>query len=239
VQLRNAQEAHTNMNSGWVEATIRAVENVVIASSETGVRVVGLAAPDAGAGVTTLAGTMATVYARSGFRTLLIDLQSTVSHFDNTWLPGKNDAREFIVPGADEVDRLYGRPERRSQPLFNNVAALREAFSGQLQGYSKIVVDLPPLMENRAGGINAVAVAAACDSVLIVCAKGVVTTQRLRAMVGLVRSAGGQIGGSIMNEVRYPAPGAEIAAMAARALSFTPRFSQWIQRRAIASELLN
>jgi hypothetical protein len=108
-----------------------------------------------------------------------------------------------------------------------------------LDGYDKIIVDIPAVLESDDLLINPIAAAAACDSVIMVCVRGKVVQSRLAAALDGIRAAGGNVTGTVLNEWGYLSAGAEIAVAAQRWFRWLPPLRDWVAQKALRSEILN
>lgn len=228
------------MNHAWTRAAVRSVEQIVLSSFEDGHRIIGFTAAEPRSGVSTLALSTAEVFARAGLRTLFIDLsqplqEPTTGPF---WALGEEDPRSRILRRNDGADQLIARPTIITLSSFNNITHIRNIMVGELAEYSRIVIDIPAILDAQTT-INPAAAAAACDSVLLVCVRGRLTRRRLARSMEFIQAAGGKVKGTVLNEMDYATPGVEIARIAKRVFRSAPRIAAWIERKALGSELLN
>ena len=219
-----------------IEDWLQSVEQIAVSAVVNGTRVLGFTGPEAGSGVTTLSRMLAEVLARSGVRSLLVDLSRPT---ENAGVPaGGDEPWRRIVQNESQFHMLVAVPTSDSKFRFNNVAWLRQRLDQELADHDVIVLDLPPLITDRTDLINPVAAAAACDSVLMVCARGRVTRARLKEAVRLLLPAQVNLTGTILNDIDYASPGEEMARTARRFSWLAPKVSRWIERRALGSEML-
>jgi Mrp family chromosome partitioning ATPase len=220
------------------ELLTRFCEQIMLAANTAGVRIIGIASAEAGAGVSLIARGLAETYARAGMRTLLLDL-SRSGGGPATWAPSRSAAAEAVERDAVGFDRITGSAAPTTRPLFNNLALLRQAYADELSEYGTIVVDLPPVLHDGADLINGAAAALACDGVVLVCPTGRMSRTRLAQASGALRGAHVKLLGTVLNEQHAPTLGREIAREAARLQRISPRLARWIGRQALASEFLN
>jgi Mrp family chromosome partitioning ATPase len=123
--------------------------------------------------------------------------------------------------------------------MYGNVAMLRRTFGEELAHYGTIIVDMPSLINPHSGQINGVGVAAACDSVYLVCVADVTTRGEIVQAAEALRSVSAKLVGTIANDVAFATLGSEIAREARRIKRLLPRVSGWIERKALGSVFLN
>lgn len=229
----------TNADDAWIGAVIRAIEQIALSSAANGHRVIGFTGVERHSGVSTIARCTAEVFENSGVKTLLVDLTQPVDRIAEgpAWLPGRDDPRQYISRRNDGADRLIARPTAGTHAVFNNIHSVRHSLAEELKDYSKIIVDIPPILEVTGHQINPAAAAAVCDAVLMVCVRGGVTFQQVTQAMAMIRSAGAKITGTVLNEIGYSTPGVGLARIARRVLP--GRMGRWLQRKALESELLN
>lgn len=220
------------MLSSWTNG----VDRVCIATFDRGVRVLAVAGARAGAGVSSLSGSIAESLSLSGRSTLLVDLSA----------PGSNPATSSGVDGAPGIeqdergfDRMRVPHDARSRGLFSSTEHVRRLLDGQLKSYSSIVIDLPPLLDTSGQWVNPVAAAAGSDGVLLIAMTGRSTREDLAAARSLLELGGAKPVGIVMNDLAAPTLGAEVAREMRRIERFLPRLASWCSRKALASPLLN
>jgi Mrp family chromosome partitioning ATPase len=178
--------------------------------------------------------------ARSGVRTLLVDLAGSMGSGagEAGWAPG-GPALQRVRSDPKGYDILTGSVTPASRALFNKVDAFRGMFEGELSTYAAIIVDLPPPIDRSEDRINPIAAASACDTVLMVCAMGQLVQPRIKAAVAGLNSAGVVLGGTVINHTQRPTLGADMAASVRRLRFAFPRTATWLARRLVASKFLN
>lgn len=226
------------------QSWLQPIEQVMLAAVDSKVQVLGIFSPDRGSGVSAVCLMLAECHSRTGTKTLLIDLSQTIEHSDDdlseseAWAPG-DGAAQLIQSHKGGFDVLAVRPSSRTRPMFNNVDVLRRMFKDELAAYEAIVVDLPPVLNARENRINPLAAARACDAVVMVCMIGMVTHQRVKATLSMLQTAGIQLGGTLANELHNPTLAYEMSAYIRRFAGIAPRFSAWIERKLMSSQVLN
>jgi hypothetical protein len=223
------------------ESWVRPVEQIVLSTIGADQRILGFTAPESGSGVSALSNATAELFGRSGFKTLMVDLTTPVkdSFVHRSWIPTLEDPNAFISSrDGRKFDTLVAQPTASSQFAFNNVAAFRKELD-KLESYDRIVIDLSPIDTTITNMINPCAAAAVCDAVFVICVKGRVTRQRLCRALDLIRAAGGNVVGTVLNEVGDATPGVELANLIGGILGQNSRLSRSLASRVMKSEILN
>lgn len=219
------------------------VERIVFATFARGVRVIGVTGARPESGVSSVCRCIAEAVTRTGRKTLLLDLSGRPdpgpAAVSAAWRPGEGGAGQSIRPEPGGYDRLAATFDAGSRGLFNNIDRLRRALGEDLSQYEAIVVDLPSVPVADQDRLNGAAVAAACDAVVLVCVAGEVSREQVSASLDALANAQAQLLGTVLNDMRNPTLGAEIAREAARFRRYLPRLSGWVERKALASVLLN
>lgn len=184
--------------TGW----FRPVEQLVLSSTRDR-RVIGITAPHVAVGVSTTASAFAEISARWGARTLLVDLSHVYSenHGGRCWAPGIGDPRQFIEASDQSFDFLQAVPSPATLGAVDTTRTFRQCLADDLGEYGAIVVDLAPILEWQLDAINPLVAAVACDGVIVVCAQGITTEEQLRRSVESIRTAGGSVIGTVLNDV--------------------------------------
>jgi Mrp family chromosome partitioning ATPase len=225
------------------------MEQTVLSIDFAKARIVGFTSAEPNSGNSICAVATATVYARSGRPVLLIDLSQ--SGRDNPshgwvagdsgegWFPGDIETDRWLIHREQGFDQLTVRPTETNRFLFTDVRRIRAALEEHLKRYSVVLLDLGPLVDDELEEfLSPLAPASACDAVLLICRRGILTRGRLQRAMAVVRSADFAIRGVILNDLTFISVGQEIAAWLGRTLRFMPRFAAKLQRKILASELL-
>ena len=217
------------------------IEKIFHSTLGNGTRVIGLASPCSGSGVTSLAVALARRCALGGIQTLLIDMASPVmvDSQASDWTPGRGGVGQEIECDKLGFDRLPVRPSAETVYKFRDPATLREVFSEELTRYDAIIIDLAPVPNSDPAAIPGAIGASACDSVLLVGMTGRITRYDLDAAIDALKATNAPLAGIILNDRDNPTLGAEIAREARRIERFLPRLSRSIQKVANRVRLLN
>ena len=183
--------------SGW----LRPIEHMVLASARDR-RIIGITAPHAAAGVSTVSSAFAEMSARWGAKTLLVDLSQVISDAGDgqRWAPGLSDPRLFLETSERSYDVLQAIPTSATLGAFNSARHFRGSLVKELAEYSAIILDLPSILDFSLETVNPLVASVACDGIIIVCVKGRTTTDHLKQTVEAIKIAGGPIVGTVLND---------------------------------------
>lgn len=224
-----------------VECWTPMVERIVFATFKRGKRILAVTSPRPAAGVTSLCEQLARVTALTGTRTLLVDMtrQAEATIPESVWQPCKGNAGQSIVRDSAGFDRLAARFTQADRFAFGNVDRLRQSFAEDLAAYEAVIVDARPVPTIETAYINGAAAAAACDATIVLCMSGQVARSDLLECQDALANAQVNLLGVVLNEMQNPTLGAELAREARRLHKILPRFSNWLQRKALANAFLN
>jgi Mrp family chromosome partitioning ATPase len=194
----------------------RSIEQIMLSSTDSKTRVLGLTSVRRGAGLSLVCRQLARTVAAAEFKTLLVDMSKPRGGVavDTTRSPAPTEVRTSIVPSGDGYDVLRGRAGDEWRSLFGSLPRLRETLGTDLEDYTRIVLDMPPIIDDLDTGINSIALAAICDRLLLVCAVGRDTRSELSKSVALLRGAGITLSGIVSNEQLQVDPRAEFGQLA-------------------------
>lgn len=183
---------------GWQ----RSIEQIILTSTNARNRVLGLTSVRRGAGVSLVCRHLAKTVGVGGSKALLVDMseppESPPINSERQWSVAA--IRERIVPSVHGYDLLAGHAGEGDYGLFGNLPRLREMLASEFLDYDRIIVDIPAILDAAETGFNAVAAAAICDRLLLVCAVGTDKRAELSEAVSLLKGAGVAISGVISNE---------------------------------------
>jgi cellulose biosynthesis protein BcsQ len=220
--------------------TLIAFEQVVQIAQRKCAKLVGFCGATRDAGATTCAALAAATAARSGFKVLLMDFsRGSESPDDSGWYPGVPQSKISMLTSIEGFDFIQINTAGANRYSFNKLNETREALLRDFYDYQMIFVDLPPQLEIREGAVNAIAAAALCEVIFLICCAGVHSRGEMVKAVDRLRTSGCQLEGIILNEHQYRTPGQEIAARASGLFRFFPGFAARASRAALRSELLN
>jgi Mrp family chromosome partitioning ATPase len=221
-----------------IESWLRPIERLALFARERKCRAIGFVSPDAGAGTSRVCEEVAQALARSGSKTLLLDLSTLVQSLDKTpaWVPGIKGAAASVTADRRGFERLEAAATPDTRFLFNNVERLRWTMFDDLAAYQMIVVDLPSVLDAGADALNGVAMAAACDAAYLVCRMSQITRPRLERTVKQLKGGGVEIAGTVLNDATADMPGGKRLRKAVRG-SPTRRLGAWIESKLLEQQL--
>jgi Mrp family chromosome partitioning ATPase len=228
----------------------RSIEQVALAATSDTNRIIGLAGMSRRSGVSLIGRSLAKSLAAGELRTLRVDLNPDSDavpnpHGADGWAPGRSKAQSWIRTTPDGYDVLEVRTTPQTRPLFSNLARLREVFAEEFAEYRRVIVELPPVAESEAGAVNPVAVAGACDAVLLVVVVGRDMRPQVVQAVDALRAAGVRVSGAIANEYDWKSAeeefrlAAELArkriVAASRRIDWQPSRYMWWRKKSDAA----
>ena len=220
----------------------RTAEQMMLAAVESKIRVLAVTSVHSGSGVSTAARGLAVACARSGRKTLLIDLTATVQPADlaGAWSPGAPLPPDAVRSSDDGLSVLTVVPTSTNRTLFGNVELLQKVFQRDLAGFATIIVELPAVGNEEAERLNPVAAARAADAVVLVALTGLTTRDELSDGTQRLRQVGATIAGIVLNDRYCATLGEEIADVSYTRLGrVVPRLADWIAQKALANSFLN
>ena len=156
------------------------------------------------------------------------------------WQPGQDGTARAIVRDEKGFDRLTARFDSDARFLFNNVERLRWTLKEDCSHYGAIVVDLPEVPSRFQDRLNGAAIAAACETVLLVALTGQITQTALQESIDdVLSSAGASLGGLVLNDRCSPSLGHEFAREARRLARIAPGLSRRLEAFALKNRFLN
>ena len=219
---------------------LRHIEEIVIAISSAGKRIIGLTSSEGDDLVDRVAWGVAEFLARSGRSVLLIDLQQPIRDSQaDAWTVSDMLAGRNVTHKEQCLDVITITPNRQSRYVFADTGQLRTVLEGLLEVYQFIILELGPVVAVSPAKLNPLPMGAACDYLLLTCHRGSAKRSRLGSVVERLRAARCVIGGVILNEAEYSSMGAEVASIASWLLWPMPRLRRRVQDWAMTSDLLN
>lgn len=185
----------------------------MLSAVEGKIRLLGVTAPVSGSGVSTVARGVAEAFARSGHKTLLLDLSTDIRTDSRApaWVPGGHSASAAIRAEPSGLATLTADTTTATRALFNNVEFLQQMLDAELASYSAIVLDLPAVREDEDKRLNPLAAARVADAVLLVCLTGQIDRGQLSDAVETLKMAGANTAGVVLNDYFGTSFGDEIA----------------------------
>lgn len=214
----------------------KAIEQVALTLQTSGLRKVAFASAEFDVATAEVAREVADVCARSGRKTLVIDLSG--SEIGPSWMPGCETSEPTVDADGGAFHVLSAPNTFAARSAYNNQTRLAEALNQQFASYDLIVLYLAGLSDAKDGRINGIAAAAAADGIVIVCPTNEATTAAMHDAMELVSAAGGKVVGTVLDDRNNPMLSAEVARAARRTLSFIPPLARWAETRVLRSPLL-
>lgn len=190
----------------------RSIEQIVIANKDC--RVLGITSVRRGAGVSLICRGVAKAMAATGEKTLLVCTAQSGARTASAQPARPPLASVCVSPQGYGVLSVYSVDK---DPLVSNALQLRQLLDTDFVDYSRIIVDLPPVMEEEGDALSVVALAPTCERVLVVCVIGSDGSAELSESVSLVRGAGARVSGIISNEFKRVDPWHKLRRMVGRA----------------------
>ena len=216
----------------------RVAEQVMLSAVENKIRSLAITSAKSGAGVSTLAQGLATAFARSGRKTLLVDMTVPVRVDGRIggWTAGEPLPADAIKLKNDGVSVLEVVASAANRSMFSNVELLQKSFQRDLASYACIVIDLPAVDDSETDRLNPIAAARAADAVLLVGLTGITERGELAEATQKLRQVGANLTGIVMNDQYCATLGEEIADESYTRLGrYFPRAAHWIAQKALAT----
>jgi Mrp family chromosome partitioning ATPase len=228
------------MQNAMMDDWSRAAEQMMLSILESKARVLAVTSAIPAAGVSTVASGLASAFARSGRKSLLIDLTGTTANGlpPVDWAPGEPIGTDAIHPVSENLSRLSVAPTPANRALFGNVEFFQKTFQRDLASYAHIILDLPAVLETDSDRVSPVAAARAADAVVIVGLTGLTNRAELAEATQALRQVGANVAGLVLNDQYCATLGEEIADVSYTRLGFMPRLAHWIAQKALATPYL-
>lgn len=198
----------------------KVIEQIALTLQTSGLRKVAIGSVEADAGTLALACDLAEVSARSGLRTLVLDLTGDLG--GPTWEPGVDTASPEPDLNGRRFDRLTASMSADGRAAFNNPARVSAELDRQFENYGLIVLHIAGLVQDGRGRINSVAAGAAADGIVLLCPTGGVRLATARSVMSDLTAAGGKVIGTVLDDRSNPNLGDDIARAAEHVLPFLP-----------------
>jgi Mrp family chromosome partitioning ATPase len=222
-----------------MSAWSRNLEQAVLSIDTAKLRIVGFASPEIQSGNSLFAAATAAAFARSGRPALLIDFSQPVrDDRTDSWIPGTLDTDRWVSHREQGFDQLTVRPSPSNQFLFADIKKLRSTLENLLGRYTVIILDLGPLLDDTETFLNPLAPAAACDSIVLVCRRGLLTRDRLLRAVATMRVVDIDVLGVIINDVSFAEREKKKAAKSPGRSWFRPRPAAVLRTTSTSNEML-
>ncbi|QTL05150.1 hypothetical protein J5J86_07610 [Aquabacter sp. L1I39] len=218
---------------------LREVESVYLATFGQGSRVVGITSVRSGSGVSVLAAALAERCQRQN-RALLVGLSdptAAVPAQATQWIPTDEDIASYASADLRGFDSLIAAPTPEQSFSFRNAGAVRAMFDRLLNIYDMIVVDLAAVEPRERVAVPVTTVAAACESVIVVCLAGLDTRPSISRAANVLRQAGAPLQGVVVNDRFNQTVGEELISGASHFSRLAPglvhKFVDFVERTKI------
>lgn len=200
-----------------VEALRSIRSGLVLSGAGRQFKVLAVVSPDSGEGRTFIAANLAAVFAQSGSRTLLADLNFRSSRIHELFsIRNKTGISSLLIHRATTEQAIMSTPLAHlavlpSGPKPPNPLELlgwpdtRDLIATLSEEYDVIIIDTPPALATA----DALMITALCDAAVLVAMKGVTRTSALLQLKKRFAESGMHLLGTVLNEHRLPQPPAE------------------------------
>jgi len=219
------------------EAWQAQIRKLALTSWGNGQRLIALTGVEAQSGVSTLCEGVAAFAARSGRRTVLLDMARPIEAAITAWQP-ETPPDGVVMHDAAGFDRLMLAAGRDGCSL-SDTGQLQRGIEDHLGGYDTIVADIAPLHEIGTRAVDGPAAAAACGSVYLVVLAGRIDRAAFTSTLSLLEASRIELAGLILNDRFNATLAAEMAREAGRLRFIAPRLSRWLARKALSSRFLS
>ncbi|OYW43975.1 MAG: hypothetical protein B7Z45_00280 [Azorhizobium sp. 12-66-6] len=205
--------------------SLREVESIYLSTFGQGARAVGITSVHSGSGVSVLAVALAVRSQRQN-RTLLIGLAdptAAVPAQATAWTPADPDLLAFVDTDPRGFDTLIAAPLPEASFAFRSAAVIRAMLDQLLESYDAIVLDLAAVEPRERVAVPVTSIAAACDSVVVLCMPGRDSRIALSRAAAALRTANAPVSGVVMNDRFNQSVADEITGEARRYQRFAPR----------------
>jgi Mrp family chromosome partitioning ATPase len=223
-----------------MENWVSSAERILLFCRDRQKRTIAFISPRSGAGVSTCVRATAAIAARSGYKTVVLDLScspagdATVTRSVHAY----TETPTVTKSNKQSFDVIAMRKSENDPYYFNNLARMQEIINKILNEYDYLFVDMPPILNREANAINPLLSLSVCDSVLLVSRPDEITQSSMMASLEQIRLAGAEIDGVILNQAQTATVGEQMARVVNRLLWLSPSLALSLTRRLRESDLL-
>lgn len=229
----------TQQGPGRIELDASApdIERIFLSAAARGGRVLGVIGCGPGDAQHLLARALAERSARSGERTLLLDLSLPVGPVTERirWAPGDERVGESIQRDSRGFDRLTAVACPSTVMRFRNLGGLRHLLEQELAHYQAIVVDAGALLGADEAAIPAATIAQACETIVMATIPGTMRQDQFEAAVTTLGAAASRMVGLVLDDAGNPTVGEELCRLAGRLERYLPavsrKLTRWLSQR--------
>lgn len=225
--------------SGRIELDASApdIERIFLSAAARGGRVLGVIGCGPDDAQHLLARALSERSARSGERTLLLDLSLPVGPMTERirWAPGDERVGESIQRDPRGFDRLTAVACPSTVMRFRNLGGLRHLLEQELAHYQAIVVDAGALLGTDDAAIPAATIAQACETIVMATMPGTMRRDQFEAAVTTLGPAASRMVGLVLDDAGNPTVGEELCRLAGRFERYLPavsrKLTRWLSQR--------
>jgi len=181
----------------------RTIDQIILSTLSKDDRSIGLTSIRSGSGVSLICRYLAKTLAADRLRVLLLDLsQARTPVHAATKLSQPDALRKRIEPSHQGYDQLVAHSTDPDDTPIIDLPQLRELLRTQLSDYDHIVIDMPPVLNEAASGVNPVTAGGMCDQLLLVTRLKRDNKAELIEVVSMLRDAGIQPSALLTNQFK-------------------------------------
>lgn len=220
-----------------LDASAPDIERIFLSAAARGGRVLGVIGCGRGDAQHLLARALAERSARSGERTLLLDLSLPVGPATDRirWAPGDERVGESIQRDPRGFERLAAVACPTTVMRFRNLGGLKHLLGQELAHYQAIVIDAGSLLGTDEAAIPAATIAQACETIVMATIPGAMRRDQFEAAVTTLGAAAPRMVGLVLDDAGNPTVGEELCRLAARLERYLPavsrKLTRWLSRR--------
>ena len=214
------------------------------------VRLLSVASATEQCGNTLISLALAMRLAQADKQVLLIEFNSQAPSLhwhtqtrQSQWLPSDGQWLDALEKTTQSRLMVLNAPLCQAGQLdsieFRNSELLGQFFQQTLSQFDVVVCDTPALLNPKEGLICGVTIASVCDSCLLNVLSGITSESQIDEVKGLLKQAKVALFGAVMNDRYCPSLQQEILRELQRIERFLPGLCGWLQRKLLASELIN
>ncbi|MGI9424905.1 MAG: hypothetical protein ACR2PA_17035 [Hyphomicrobiaceae bacterium] len=170
----------------------RTIDQILLTGTGGDDRILGLTSVRRVSGVSLVSRYLARTLAADQLQVLLLDLSEAKSalSMDVDGPPDLGSIGEQIVASGQGYDLLVGGSSEPDHGALVGLPRLRGLLRTEFANYARIVIDMPPVLDESALGVNSIAASAMCDRLLLVTRIGRDKRAELTEVLSLLRGAG-------------------------------------------------
>ncbi|WP_432452626.1 MULTISPECIES: hypothetical protein [unclassified Agarivorans] len=204
---------------------------------------IGVSAAQPGEGVSTLVDAIAKRAAGAGRSVLVVDFN--LHHprrfdcplFDLGW--DRGEVKGVVKDPSSLVDYLPAPLDKASLLKLKEPGYIEQQIEAWKQDYQLILIDTSAINQNNGGNVSAQRALAASDACILTVLAGVTARPAFQTAVNDLKLEDVRLLGVVMNDRFNPSLKAELLRESSRITILFPRFSQYLRRFLVNSQLLS